>query len=170
MPTESALTFRLLFSFLNDKEVNPLVVEGSDTLFWNGVKEYLSKNVTEKGFCKQLSHHVKYKRLFVRSVGEFVKQMIPRFSFRDSVLYRVHALMQSHKEEEIDPNYYESKCVLSGFLMFLLKDAVVFSGILNKEDPLIQYKLAIEKFNMLTSVQEDLAQSIATLAKNYQPL
>ena len=96
--------------------------------------------------------------------------MIPRFSFRDSVLYRVHALMQSHKEEEIDPNYYESKCVLSGFLMFLLKDAVVFSGILNKEDPLIQYKLAIEKFNMLTSVQEDLAQSIATLAKNYQPL
>ena len=38
MPTESALTFRLLFAFLKDKEVNPLVVEGSDKLFWNSVR------------------------------------------------------------------------------------------------------------------------------------
>ena len=67
------------------------------------------------------------------------------------------------KERNFSPSYYSSKCVTTGLLIFLLKDALEYSGILTdkKNSPYLIYLTSRHKNDQ----QNDILDKIKSFEK-----
>lgn len=84
-----------------------------DELFWNKSCRYLQLNGKEK-------------------LGSFISDSIQLFCFDDRNVLRLKQLVENVKAK-ITPSYYSKICGGTGLLVFLLKDALEYCGVLYSE-------------------------------------
>lgn len=98
--------------------------------------------------------------------GKYIEDSVKHFDFSEDTLYRVQCLI-SHlgNVSLIDPSCDESDNAGGAFMMFAIRDALEFAGLLpnRKKIPAREFKLALHKFNLLQSKTEYLNRVLASL-------
>ena len=88
------------------------------------------------------------------------------FDFSEDTLYRAQCLIQHLGGTQlIDPSCDESDNAGGAFMMFAIRDALEFAGLLpnRKKLPAREFKLALHKFNLLEAKTEYLKRVLAAL-------
>lgn len=107
---ELIVVYRIYHQLIKNED---LVMIQDDALFW-------SKS------CKYFQMHGKDK------LGVFISESIKSFCFDDRNVFRLKLLVEDVKLK-IMPAYYSKICGGTGLLVFLLKDALEYCGVLYAE-------------------------------------
>lgn len=127
---EIVLVYRIFFQLLNNNELSSIK---NDNLFWRNASEYILKN--NNGLT-----------------GTFFSQKAADFVFTSENVNKVATLIQG-KLDHIKPTFYSKICGTTGLVIFLIKDALEYCGILfyEKKTSLV---LLYNRLCYLKSVQE----------------
>jgi hypothetical protein len=122
------LPYRILFSLVNYAEL--LNIKDNED-FWRKTSQYF----VEKSEGK---------------MGNLMQNLVKTFDFSDENIYRVGKLVGGHSTK-MSPNHYSKLCATTGLVIFLVKDALDYSGILldKKTSPVRIYKNLMFNFEML---------------------
>ena len=102
------LVYRIFFKLLKD---NTICKIHDDKLFWLEASEYILNNNNGK-------------------TGDFFKESINNFDFSSKNIYEIKKIAYGHLDK-IKPSVYSKICSTTGLIIFLIKDAFEFIGILN---------------------------------------
>jgi hypothetical protein len=123
MNEEIVWCFRLLYQFSNE------LLHEDNNEAWEQIKEFIT--------CEDLSAAV-----FTR---------MDNFDFSDENIDRIEKLVEGNRHK-IDPTFYNKIDELSGFLIFALKDAAEYAGLIpEKRTPARHYSRLQHKKNKLLS-------------------
>jgi hypothetical protein len=99
-------------------------------------------------------------------LGKYIEEQAKNFDFSEQTLYRVQCLITHLGGVNlIDPSCGDSDSSGGAFMMFAIRDALEFAGLLpsRKKLPARELKLALHKFNQLESQTEYLTRVLASL-------
>jgi len=122
------LTYRIFFQLLNMKDyVN--IKDNSE--FWKKVCEYFVSESNSK-------------------LGSMVTGLVKNIDFSIENIYKVSKLV-GNNTSKMTPNYFSKMCGTTGLFIFLIKDALEYSGILiDKKTPVSRlYKNCMYNFEIL---------------------
>jgi hypothetical protein len=91
---------------------------------------------------------------------------VNEFEFSDDTLFRVQCLIKHiGGADNINPHHDDTDNSVGAFMMFVIRDALIFGGLLSekKSVPAREIKIALHKFQLLTSKSEYLSKEIARL-------
>ena len=117
---EILIIYRILFYLLSENEIAEIKDEN---LFWNKMREYLLNKSEGK-------------------IGTFISNSVKNFNFNNKTIYLINKLVKDIKNKII-PSYYTKICGTTGLVVFLIKDALEYCGIIysdKKTQPSIIYK------------------------------
>lgn len=100
----------------------------------------------------------------VTDIGAYITQSITHFDFSEHTLFRVQCLITHLGGEEfIDPGCEKSDNAGGAFMMFAIRDALEFSGLLpnRKKHPAKELKLAHYKIEQLKEQNHKLEKALA---------
>ena len=107
---EIIVIYRILFRLLNQKTICDIE---DDSEFWIKVCDFFN----EKGIDK---------------LGTFLVDSTKTFNFEDHNVYLINKLIINKKAKML-PSYYSKICSSTGLIMFLIKDALEYCGIIFSE-------------------------------------
>ena len=117
---EILIIYRILFYLLSENEIAEIKDEN---LFWNKMREYLLNKSEGK-------------------IGTYISNSVKNFNFNNKTIYIINKLVKDIKNKII-PSYYTKICGTTGLVVFLIKDALEYCGIIysdKKTQPSIIYK------------------------------
>jgi len=126
---EILIIYRILFYLLGEKEIAEIKDEN---LFWTKMTEYLVNNSDGK-------------------IGTYISNNVKNFHFDYKTINLINKLVKDVKNK-ILPSYFSKICGTTGLVVFLIKDALEYCGIIlsdKKTQPSIIYQhLQFEKKNV----------------------
>ena len=117
---EILIIYRILFYLLSENEIAEIKDEN---LFWNTMREYLLNKSEGK-------------------IGTYISNNVKNFNFNNKTIYLINNLVKDIKNKII-PSYYSKICGTTGLVVFLIKDALEYCGVIysdKKTQPSIIYK------------------------------
>jgi len=107
---------------------------------------------------------IKCCNFFIRDekTGDIITNNIKLFNFSNDNIYKLSKLV-ANKEKLITPNYYSKTCTTTGLVIFILKDALEYIGIISDKRTLpsqmyrlfsIFFNKAKEKIAKLTEIEK----------------
>jgi len=141
VPNEDILfAYKLYFRLLNNEEITKL--KGIE--FWIKCCNFFIKEDEKTGDI--ITNNVKY------------------FNFSNENIYKLSKLV-SNKEKLITPNYYSKTCATTGLVIFILKDALEYLGIISDKRtvPSQMYRL----FSIFLSKAKEKISKLTEIEKNY---
>ena len=139
---EIIVIYRILFRLLNQKTICDIE---DDSEFWIKVCDFFN----EKGIDK---------------LGTFLVDSTKTFNFEDHNVYLINKLIINKKAKML-PSYYSKICSSTGLIMFLIKDALEYCGIIFSEkktphnrvvNTLLYEKKLLEKVSHLKEVVDKI--------------
>lgn len=139
---EIIVIYRILFRLLNEKTICNIE---DDSEFWIKVCDYFN----EKGIDK---------------LGTFLVDSTKAFNFEDHNVYLINKLIINKKAKML-PSYYSKICSSTGLIMFLIKDALEYCGIIFSEkktphnrvvNTLLYEKKLLEKITHLKEIVDKI--------------
>ena len=139
---EIIVIYRILFRLLNQKSICDIE---DDSEFWIKVCDFFN----EKGIDK---------------LGTFLVDSTKTFNFEDHNVYLINKLIINKKAKML-PSYYSKICSSTGLIMFLIKDALEYCGIIFSEkktphnrvvNTLLYEKKLLEKVSHLKEVVDKI--------------
>jgi hypothetical protein len=107
------LTYRIFFQLLNMEEISRIP---NNSKFWQNACKYFVKESNSK-------------------LGTMVTGLVKSIDFSNENIYKVAKLVGSNTSK-MTPNYFSKMCGTTGLFIFLIKDALEYSGILvDKKTP-----------------------------------
>jgi len=128
------MPYQVFYQFINNK-----IAEIKDT------KEFWEQS------CKFLQSESNGK------IGDYFNNSTKNFNFSDENIYKISRLIIG-KEKKISPGYYSKLCGSTGLVLFLIKDALEYAGIIVEKKTL---PARIYKNNKY--ITEKLKEKIASL-------
>ena len=111
---EIILIYRIFFELIDKEELTEIE---SDKKFWNEARNYFMENANGK-------------------VGTFIKEYISEFDFTKKNIYKLKKLSNG-KEDKLKPVIYENFCKTTGLVIFVIKEALEYCGIIFNEKKLM---------------------------------
>ena len=139
---EIVVIYRILFRLLNEKTICSIE---DDSEFWIKVCDFFN----EKGIDK---------------LGTFLVDSTKKFNFENNNVYLINKLIIKKKAKML-PSYYSKICSSTGLIMFLIKDALEYCGIIFSEkktphnrvvNTLLYEKKLLEKINHLKEIVDKI--------------
>lgn len=94
----------------------------------------------------------------MRLLDAIILDSVPDFDFSEKNIYRLNQII-GNNGAKISPNYFNSIDSATGFLMFLIKEACEYCGLLEGfETPHRKYKQAEFASQMLKETQEKIEE------------
>ena len=127
---EICIIYRALFVLFGEYDIANI---SNNKLFWNKCIEYLVKNSNGK-------------------IGSFILDKINNITFEHKKIFFLNKLLLNMKTK-ILPNYFSKICGTTGLLLFLIKDALEYCGVIKNDkktqparilDNLLYYKKSID--------------------------
>ena len=107
---EIVIIYRILACLLKKNEILKIK---SDKVFWGKICDWLLEERNVK-------------------LGEFLKNESKKFNFNNENIKKLRKLTQNVKDK-ISPNYYSKVCGTTGLVVFIVKDALEFCGVIVNE-------------------------------------
>ena len=107
---EIVIIYRILACLLKKNEILKIK---SDKVFWGKICDWLLEERNVK-------------------LGEFLKNESKKFNFNNDNIKKLKKLTQNVKDK-ISPNYYSKVCGTTGLVVFIVKDALEFCGVIVNE-------------------------------------
>ena len=104
---EILIIYRILFYLLSENEIAEIKDEN---LFWNTMREYLLNKSEGK-------------------IGTFISNNVKNFNFSNKTIYLINKLVKDIKNKII-PSYFTKICGTTGLVVFLIKDALEYCGVI----------------------------------------
>ena len=97
--------------------------------------------------------------------GDIINNSIKDFDFTENNIYKISRIV-SNKEKHITPNYYSKTCKTTGLLIFILKDALEYIGILSdkKTHPSLLYRL----YKLFYKNSKEKCEKLSLIEKKFQ--
>jgi hypothetical protein len=99
--------YRIFFQFLKDNDIKNIE---NDHLFWVKASDYIIEQSNGK-------------------IGDFFRDSVDNFEFTAKNIFEVKKLIYG-KEDQLKPASFSKICPTTGFLIFLIKDALEYCGVI----------------------------------------
>lgn len=89
-----------------------------------------SKDITDREFVFKIKEYFSLNLGGIGlGIGNLCKNLSDKFEFNDENIEKVYQIMQNHNLKTIETVHIAKKCKTTGIISFLVKDALVYSGL-----------------------------------------
>jgi len=100
--------------------------------------------------CQDFIKDLRNKESHKKSPSELLNERAQSFNFEFENLDEIEKLIKGN-QAKINPQYYADEDPLTGFIMFVLRDALVYAGIIKGEGQSRHYSWLLHKQSALTA-------------------
>ena len=140
---EIILVYKIFFQFLKNDIVN---IKNNNN-FWNETCDYINNNSNGR-------------------IGDFIIEKGKEFDFSAENLYKIKQLLNGN-EEKMKNKYYSERDGGTGLFVFLIKDALEFSGLIENEKKSCP-KIMLNYYDYVQNLNDKIVKYINKLKEKYK--
>jgi len=140
---EIILVYKIFFQFLKNDIVN---IKNNNN-FWSETCNYINNNSNGR-------------------IGDFIIEKGKEFDFSAENLYKIKKLLNGN-EEKMKNKYYSERDGGTGLFVFLIKDALEFSGLIENEKKSCP-KIMLNYYEYVQNLNDKIANYISKLKEKYK--